>query len=450
MRNELPSGDTASQTAKSSFESKAKEALEKAKLSRDWDFPLAQAATDAEEMTFLDWAYWLYKAERPILKAQENVREALFVQDKSAVHLPDGFKKDASVTISASGDLMPSDGIESCRDIVFENVADVLFDADLSFANLEAPVTEQEFDGCLVAGRDPENCTLLRSSIAQFSALTGHKGKHFTALNFANNHTNDLGIAGLETTQRLFTHHGIMGIGTPQTPAEYGRANVFTRAGVKIGFVSATFGLNGRRLPPAESYRIHTAKLVSKYVEPELELLKKQIEDCKRQDCDFIIASIHWGFEFEFFPRYKQVVTAHQLVECGVDLILGHHPHVIQPVEYYRTNRDPNRIAVIAYSLGGLTYDQWDAAPHLSLGLVLKMKLSKGIMDGNSRTFIDSIRIVPVFQKAFHHGGERYMRVEKLEEHLSEGAAHEANDDFTKRICKIKSYADLVLSNARP
>ncbi|MGR4932481.1 hypothetical protein ACIPUD_37635, partial [Bradyrhizobium sp. CAR08] len=127
------------QTTDSSFESKAKEALERAKLTGEWDFPLADAATDAAEMTYIDWAYWYYKLEKPTLKAENGVSEVLFLNDKSIVNLPDGFQKDTSVTLGAAGDLMPLDGIELSKNILFESIADVLFDVDISFANFEAP-----------------------------------------------------------------------------------------------------------------------------------------------------------------------------------------------------------------------------------------------------------------------------------------------------------------------
>ncbi|MER9390322.1 CapA family protein [Mesorhizobium sp. M0435] len=451
MPNALaPSNDETRQTSDSSFEMKAKEILERAMLSREWDVPLAGAATDAAEMNHVDLAYWFYKLERPTLNAESGVPDALFASDKSIVRLPAGFKQESVLTLSAAGDLMPLDGIEGSSNIIYEKVSDILFDADISFANLEAPLTKEKFESCLIQGCDLPKGPILQNSFAMFDALVRHNDKSFDVLSVANNHSFDLGVDGIETTRQVLADNNIVGVGTPESQAEYGRANIITKAGIKVGFISATFSLNDRDPPENESYRVHTARLVSKYVEPELELLKEQIGDCRREGCDFIVASLHWGYEFEFFPRTKQIEAAHALIEQGVDLILGHHPHVIQPVEYYRTKRDPNRIAVIAYSLGGLTYDQWDAAPHLSLGLALKMKLSKGIMDGTSRTFIDSIRPVPVFQQTFHHGGTRFLCIEKLEDHLTESASHEEDNDFTWRVNKMKSYADLILSNSTP
>ncbi|WP_413990784.1 CapA family protein [Labrys okinawensis] len=432
--------------APTSFEIKVQEALDLAKVSGEWDFPLADSATDAAEMNHVDWAYWLYKKESPTIKAESGVREALFATDKSLIQLPDRFIRSTSLTMSASGDLTAMNGIEASKDTLYTKVNDVIFDADISFANLEAAVTTQDFDSCFVAPVDPENCTLLRSSPAQFAALVGHKQQTFSVLNFANNHTFDLGLDGIKTTQRLFAERNIVGIGTPATPEDYGRATFITRSDIKIGFISATFGLNNRALPENEKYRIHTAKLVSKYVEPDLELLNKQIEHCKSQNCDFIVASLHWGHEFEFFPRASQLETAHLLIEQGVDLILGHHPHVIQPVEYYRTKRDPNRIAVIAYSMGGLTWGAWDMAPHVALSLILRMKLSKGTLDDADRTYVASIDVVPVLQNVLSQDGNRFICVETLAEHVRARRSH--SEEWGRRIEQIDAYARLVLGNS--
>lgn len=440
MRHSFPANPLEDYRAPSfAYGLKMRAALIIARLFRYWDTPSAIAATD--EASFIDNAYWLHKCARPITKAEENVAEVIFLRDKSVVKLPDGFKSDASVTFAAAGDLMPADELELSKDILFENVADVLLNVDVSFANLEAPVTERDVkESEFVAGDAP----IMGLSLAQFSALVGHRGKYFTALNFANNHAFDMGIEGLETTQKLLTQKGIVDVGTPRHPQEHGRAKILAKEGIKIGFISATYGLNRHDPPVDEAYRIHTAKLMSRSVPTELEILKEQIKDCKKQRCDFIVASIHWGYEFEFFPRYRQVDAAHTLIEEGVDLILGHHPHVIQPVEYYRTKRDPNRIAVIAYSLGGLTFD-WYTAPHLVLGLILNMKLSRGLMSGAIRTYIESILSIPVFQSVCFEGQRKFKRIEKLQEHSNDrGTYHPA-----RYVEQIEKYADLVLQNSK-
>lgn len=118
MVNELPK-PSLQMNEVADFVSKARAALERAKLFNDWDFPLTDAATDAAEMTYVDWAYWCYKKEKPTLNAETGVLETLFLHNKSAVKLPSGFKTDTSLTIGAAGDLLPFDGIELSKDLFF-------------------------------------------------------------------------------------------------------------------------------------------------------------------------------------------------------------------------------------------------------------------------------------------------------------------------------------------
>ena len=214
-------------------------------------------------------------------------------------------------------------------------------------------------------------------------------------MNTSNNHAFDMGVEGLETTLGVFAEEGILETGTNRKKEEYGQGRILVKEGIRLGFVSSTFGLNGRAVPLEEGYRINVARLLSKHVDPELESLKQQIDWCKHEGCDFIIASLHWGFEFEFFPRKRQVDAARELVEYGADAILCHHPHVIQPVEYYRTRRDPARVAVIAYSLGSLTWGF--TAPHIVLSLLLNLKLTKGTLQGQERTYIEKVCVTPIF-----------------------------------------------------
>ncbi|WP_028053148.1 CapA family protein [Sinorhizobium medicae] len=402
-----------------------------------WRKPWPRATEDPEEYTFLDEAYSNYKYLKPILKPEKAVDVALSERDKSIMKLPPEFEKTASLTIGAAGDLMPAEGLEASKDIVFENVADVLLNVDVSFANLEAPVTEQQIKVSFTGDAAP----IMGFSPSEFAAIAGHKGLNFKLLSFANNHAFDRGVEGLDTTDRIFAQYGIVPIGTPRTPSEYGRATVISTQGIKIGFVSATFSLNGLKPPVDAAHRVHVSRLSSRDDSPDLGLLNKQIADAKAQNCDFIVASLHWGYEAEFFPRKRQIDVAHALVEEGVDLIIGHHPHVVQPVEYYCTKRDPRRVAVIAYSLGGLGY-RWYTAPHFSLGLILNMKLAKGKIDGRELTYIEAVNSVPVFQNIFlsYFGDMKIKRIEKLEDHLKEGEP----SALQSYASEIRSYADLV------
>jgi hypothetical protein len=411
-----------------------------AKLSGSWQYPRNDAATDMAEMDFTDICYWVYKCTHPVTHCEKGERiDDLLLTDPSVIGLPEGFEKKQSLTLGAAGDILQAEGLEQSKDILFENIADLLFGQDVAYANLESPITTQPLIKEVIGDREPptECC-----SRAQFDVLKGHKGRVFDVLNTSNNHAFDMGVEGLGTTLGVFAGEGILETGTNRNAQQSSQGRILVKDGIKLGFVSSTFGLNGRSVPPEDAYRINVAKLLSKHVDPELGSLKQQIDWCKREGCDFIIASLHWGFEFEFFPRKRQVEAARELVEYGADAILCHHPHVIQPVEYYRTHRDPSRVAVIAYSLGSLTWGF--TAPHIVLSLLLNLKLTKGSLQGQERTYIEKVCVTPVFRSVVNNAEGVETRLEKLADHL-DGRSTRHSADY---IARIEYYARLVLPPA--
>lgn len=402
-----------------------------------WKHPDKKTATSFEEMNLRDIFYWVYKCMHPVTRTERGVRAAdLLMTDAGIVKLPEGFEKQGSLTLGAGGDLLQAPGLEHSKDALYEGVADLLFDRTVSYANFESPITTQELRKEVIGDKEaPYECC----SREQFDILKGHRDKSFTVMHTANNHMFDMGVEGMETTLGAFAEVGILDVGTNRRREEHGRGKVLVKEGIRLGFATATFGLNGHRMPDEDNFRINYERLLSKFVDPELDLVRRQIEDCKRQGCDFIFASLHWGYEFEFFPRKRQVEAARQLVEWGADAILSHHPHVIQPVEYYRTRRDPDRVAVITYSLGSLTWGY--SAPHLVLSLILNLTLAKGRLQGREVTYIENAKVTPVFRSYAERGGRMVSRIERLADHV-DGRSTVHPPDY---MAEIKRYADLVL-----
>lgn len=399
-----------------------------------WKVPAAGAATDFAEMTLLDKMYWAYKSRQPITRAGAGeFDEHYFRQSRhEPIRLPQEFDKKQGVTLGAAGDLIAAEGVEASRDLLYEQVADLLFAQDISYANLESVLTAQPLGKEVLSDKEsPVECC----SQVQFQALQGHRGRTFTVLHTACNHTLDRGVEGVRTTLRQLARDTILAVGTNGEPAQQPQGRILSRNGIKIGFVSATFSLNGRELPPGEEHLVNLIRLLPRRGKADLSLLEKQIAFCRGEGCDFIVASLHWGYEFEFFPRQKQVEIAHTLVELGADLILSHHPHVIQPIEYYRTRRDPDRIAVIAYSLGTLVWSF--TAPHLVLSAILNLSLAKGVFRGREITYIESARTTPVFRRYVGEGKRLRVQIEKLQE---TGAT-----EPEEYLAEIRKYAELVL-----
>ena len=406
-----------------------------------WKHPSKKAAADFEDMSLLAKIYWGYKSKNPVLKGEKGAHlEAFFKNNKKAFSLPNGFQEKYSVTFSAVGDLIKVEGLENSRDKLYEKVAGLIFAKDISYANLESQLTDRDIGAYTFSEKETPPLCLTNE---QYDAIKGHREKQFTLMHTACNHTFDTGIEGLTTTLARLEKDRITDLGTNRHAPEQQQGRIIEKNNIKIGFVSATFGLNGKVVPEGKEYTVNVVKFhpyQKKQADskPDITLLDNQIAYCREQGCDIIIASLHWGYEYEFFPRQHQVELAHALVEAGVDVIVAHHAHVLQPVEYYRPQRDPDRTAVIAYSLGNLTTSF--SAPHLVLSGVLNLTFVKGLVDGEEKTVVREAQLIPVVQRDFIAGDLPVIQLEQLETFLENKTREES--DY---ISAVEGYAELVL-----
>ncbi len=409
-----------------------------------WKYPSKKTAGDFEEMTLLDKIYWGYKSKKPIIHPERiSQKESFFNKsmDKAPIFtLPQGFEKKHSITFSAVGDLIKVEGLENSKDQLYEKVADLIFDKDISYANLESQLTGQDLGAYIFSDKEtpPVCCTK-----EQYDALKSHKGKNYTVIHTACNHTLDMELEGLETTLEQLEKDNIIDLGTNRKPEEQQKGRIIEKNGIKIGFVSATFGLNGKEVPRDKEYMVNVVKFHHKHPpdkKVDLTLLKNQISFCQKQKCDIIIASLHWGYEYEFFPRLEQVDTAHDIIEAGADIIVSHHAHVIQPIEYYQTQRDPERIAIITYSLGNLTTSF--SAPHLVLSAVLNLTMVKGTVNDKEKTYIEEAKLMPVVQTESNDGDLPIIQLEKLDTFSARKCETKEEKDY---ITAVKRYASLIL-----
>jgi len=413
-----------------------------------WKRPASKAAADFEDMSLLHKIYWGYKSRNPVMKLEKvkdspDSLENIFTGDLNpdrSMELPDGFEHMDTVTFGAVGDLIKVDALEHSGDVLYESVADLIFEKDISFGNLESQLTSKDIGE--YAFSDKETPSLCCTS-QQYDALRKHNGKSFTALQLTNNHTMDMGMDGLETTLNRLERDNILDIGTNRLPDEGEKGRIIEKNGIRVGFVSASYGLNGKEIAEEKQFMVNVVKFHrgqpdSKGGEPAL--LKRQILHCKENKCDIIIAALHWGYEYEFFPRAHQVNIAHTLVEEGVDVIVGHHSHVVQPVEFYRPKRDPDKTAVIAYSLGNLTSSF--SAPYLVLSGILNISFVKGRLDGDVQTFIRDVAVTPVVQKEAIEANNPVIRLERLD--TLTAAIDEFQPEEKKYISEVESYARTV------
>jgi len=206
---------------------------------------------------------------------------------------------------------------------------DLLQTADVSMVNLETPVTTR---GSRV--EKPFNFRMKPRFLRAFT-LAG-----IDIVNIANNHIHDYGPVGLFDTIRHLDSAGILHVGAGRNRKEAHKPVIVEAKGKRIGFLGY---YGGGEAPAATRDSAGVARR-------DLPLIGKDINALRTKDSvDFIVVNLHWGVEKAEEPEPSQVRFARKVVDAGADAIVGHHPHVLQGIECYKS-------AVIAYSLGNLVF----------------------------------------------------------------------------------------------
>ncbi|MEX0348298.1 MAG: CapA family protein [Paracoccaceae bacterium] len=371
-----------------------------------WKHPRKGAASDMPEMNVLDSLYWAYKCKNPIELPEADLDQSEFMTAREVrLAAQDGAEASDGVTLSFVGDILRTHRAGVTKDQLYTQVQDLLFKADIAVANYESPVTTQPLVDEVIGGADPaKEC----ASEDQFEALTSHQGRFFDVLNLANNHIYDMGVEGIECTLKALNVRDILQVGVNEQPEEANMARTLERNGIRFGFASCTLGTNGRALPEGQAHSVNIAKLTSKHAAPDISLLKAQISNAKAGGSDFVIAMLHWGHEFELFPRRAQQIAAQELADFGADLIVCHHPHVVQPIQLYRT-RAGDRTVPIAYSLGSLLWGF--AHEHISRSTIMQITVQKV----EDRAEITTLRATPVRWRAYEADGGVFQKIERLD-----------------------------------
>lgn len=206
-------------------------------------------------------------------------------------------------------------------------------------------------------------------------------------LTTSNNHSMDSGYNGLINTIDTLDNLGISHTGTFKSEEDKNKILIKDVNGVKIAFLSYTYGTNGISIPKGKEYCIN---LINK------DLIKKQLESAKAQNPDVICVSMHWGIEYKLQPNTEQKDLADYLFENGADIILGSHPHVLEPMEKRTvTLSDGTRKdGFVIYSLGNFISAQKDK--YTKDSIILNLKITK---HSQGNITIDSYDYTPIYMQ---------------------------------------------------
>ncbi len=236
--------------------------------------------------------------------------------------------------ISAVGDLMLARGVGNALDRMDQAVKQALTrtndllksttaDSDLTFGNLESVLSTK--------GQALPKAYVFQASPFVVQWLSAWR---MSVLSVSNNHSEDYGKSAWEESVDTLRSHGMTAVGGY---ANEPNVSTVIAGGKEIAFLA----FQTLTVPFSE------------------EKAKRAIQDAK-QRYDLVVVSLHWGEEYKTTPEASTVLLAHALVDAGADLILGHHPHVLQPVEVYKDK-------LIFYSLGNFVFDQTGEAQNASI-----------------------------------------------------------------------------------
>ena len=247
------------------------------------------------------------------------------------------------IKLVAVGDICPGDhfcpgfGVRSLarrygHSFAFQHSSHLLRDADIVFGNCEGVLSD--------VGAEPDDIDTMEFR-GEPSFARALRDCGFSVITVANNHVGEHGLEALRDTTTNLSSAGIKVIGL-RGKSGTALPLIQTIRGVKIGWLAYTW-------------------IVSKHVAQDKKTLAWTRGDevpgevaALRSEVDFLIVSAHWGREFIAVPPQKIIDQARSIADAGADLILGHHPHVLQGTEW----RGPS---LIVYSLGNFLFDMWQA-----------------------------------------------------------------------------------------
>ncbi|NPV70449.1 MAG: CapA family protein [Firmicutes bacterium] len=282
------------------------------------------------------------------LRAARSARETVTIVAAGDVLLDRGVRKAiAGSGARASNGASDTGGGAGGRDglrALLSGARQLFGGADIGLVNLECPATTVAAPAAkrFVFRAEPEWLHSLRE--------TG-----ITDLCLANNHALDQGPGGLGDTIDAALQAGLRVVGAGHTPAA-ARLPQIRRFDLGPGEPELTVALLAYNLFPQEGVVFDPQRPWVCFFDPET--IRDEIETARRA-AGVVVVSFHWGKEFSSVPGPAQVDLAHLACDWGANVVLGHHPHVVQGIEVYHPNGGPpGSTSLIAYSLGNFVFDQ--------------------------------------------------------------------------------------------
>ena len=269
-------------------------------------------------------------------------------------------KFSTSMTLAAIGDILVHSTVYNDAKTndtydfspMFANVADQLRSPDLTVANQET-----------IIGGSEIGLSTYPSFNSPYELADTLKDVGVDIVTIANNHTLDRGEKAILNATNYFDEIKMNYVGGYRSEEDKTRIRVINRNGIDIAFLSYTYGTNGIPVPTGKEYLVNLI---------DMNQIKSDITDAKKV-ADVVSVSMHWGNEYQRLPSDQQVQMAQEIANEGADIIIGHHPHVLQPMGWL--DREDGGQTFVIYSLGNfLSGQMWD---YKDIGGIFEIEIVK-------------------------------------------------------------------------
>jgi poly-gamma-glutamate capsule biosynthesis protein CapA/YwtB (metallophosphatase superfamily) len=265
---------------------------------------------------------------------------------------------------------------------MFTEVKPYLEAADITIANQET----------MIGGQALGLSTYPRFN-SPFEVATALKDTGVDIVSIANNHTFDRGEEAILNAIDFYNKSGLLYTGAYSSPEDQKMIRTIQRSGITFSFLAYTYGTNGIPVPKDKHYMVNLLDL------------SKITQDVKlaKEKSDVVVVSLHFGNEYQRMPSAEQKQIVKEVINQGADIILGHHPHVLQPMEWI--DSEDGRKGFVIYSLGNFLSGQ--KSLYREVGGILTLTINKEINDGKTKINIAE----PTFQSTYVSKAHRYKIV---------------------------------------
>lgn len=362
---------------------------------------------------------------------------------------PEAITKVSTASVNVTGDLLMhlpiiSSAAQSNGEYDFNNIF-TLFQsyvsaADYSVANLETTL-RSEADGYKYSGYPSFNCP--------DGIVSAAKSAGFDMLLTANNHSYDTRLKGMLRTLEVIDKEGLDRLGTHKTTEEK-RYAVKEINGIKLGMMCYTYETD----PSSDGVALNgismTAEakvLVNAFSYSETDAFYKSVEEnmaaMKSEGAEAYVLFIHWGEEYNLKPNTAQKEIAQKMCDLGIDIIVGGHPHVVEPVELLQSTLDPDRKTVCIYSVGNAVSNQRKERMNLKTG-----HTEDGMLFGftfakysNGEVLLENVELLPTWVNLHtsKETGKKVYQILPLDEGIEDWKTAFGLSDTTEKAARASA-----------